>query len=176
MLEQIRKQIINILWQKFIQSIPNCEIIFASFEPILDHLAIIDINSADSGIQTLQTIFQKLGFTQRGKGYIPEKVNDFIWMAEKEATIKNASAVLPQVVLADFRNELLSRKSQSILRQYTANSESFNFKLLDEFIKEHENGSLNAADNIVKLVAGYLSSKPSYSLSYEEYNWLNNEN
>lgn len=176
MLSAIKNKLINQLWLKFYSTVPNCKLLFNNQLPILDHLAIIDIKSKNTGISVLKQIFKKLGFIQRGKGYIPQKANDFIWMADVDSIYVDADKSLPQIVLADFRNELLSAQAQAIISNYIQNIESFNFQLFDERLVLAKSGNSVAADDVIFMIENYLSSRPWPQPTASEYKLIMEEN
>lgn len=85
-----------------------------------DHFAIIDLPGPHSGIPILQEIFTDLGFVERGKDYLADKQNDFLWMAEADCLSKPARDVLPQVVVADFRLEEMPNEISQIIKKYSS--------------------------------------------------------
>jgi hypothetical protein len=126
MSKQIRQTIFQSLWQSFCQMVPEIEIIQHALQARgvmhfpLDHFAVIDLPSRNTGIPQLAQIFSMLQFTERGQGYLPDKQNPFIWMADAEAETQLASAALPQAVLADFNLDALPREIKTIVEKYTA--------------------------------------------------------
>ncbi len=172
MLANVRKLLIAKLWAHFNTSIPQMNDILKDQAPVLDHFAIIDLPSQHSGIPVLQNIFSCLGFIQQGSGYLPDKVNDFIWMMPEDNPSKLATESLPQVVLADFRLNLLSNQAQRILEKFTNNIEPFDFELLDQYLLKLP-GTTN---NIVDMVYDYINSLPQTLPTFAEYNYIKNEN
>jgi Domain of unknown function (DUF1338) len=172
MLAHVRKLLIEKLWANFATSIPNYSNLLNCQDPVLDHLAIIDLPSHYSGIPVLQKIFDALGFVQQGSGYLPDKVNDFIWMMPEDNPAKLAKASMPQVVLADFRLNLLSPNAQRILEKFTTDIAPFDFELLDQYLLKLP----KSTNNIVDMVYDYINSRPQTLPTMAEYNYIKNEN
>ena len=172
MLATVRQLLIEKLWVKFITSIPNAAEILRDRQPVLDHLAIIDLPSQHSGIPVLQRIFAALGFVPKGSGYLPEKTNDFIWMMPEDNTHKLATESLPQIVLADFRSNLLTQKTQQILDKFTSSMALFDFNLFEQYLQHLP----NTTENIVNMVFDYLNWQPVVLPTLAEYNYVKHEN
>lgn len=85
---------------------------------VLDHFAIIDLPSAHSGIPYLSAVFSALGYQVQGADYLPDKQNDFTWLAEVDAVGQAAAHTLPQVVVADFRLEALPFSVRKTIEKY----------------------------------------------------------
>lgn len=119
MRESQRRQLIGILWDNYIKYINYYPRLFPS-GAIQDHLAIIDIGCKNSSMKELRNICNHFGFEYRGEGYIPEKINDFSWFAEPGIEDLAPNDALPQVIIADFRVDLLSKKNRDIIYKYTA--------------------------------------------------------
>lgn len=138
MLKQLRQRIVQSLWtayrqrnlqmQQLEQALYQCGI----KQLILDHFAIIDLPGPHSGISPLRAIFTALGFTERGNGYLAEKQNDFVWMAENDSDENAAHDVLPQVVIADFRLEEMPTHIANIIRKYAAYATPFDLSLFNQ--------------------------------------------
>lgn len=119
-----RQTIIQQLWESYLQTVPLAKHIttlllkFNQQKCILDHLAIIDLPGPHSGIPFLSKIFTSLGFETQGAGYLPDKQNDFSWLAECDAKGRTAAQVMPQIVVADFRLHELPMTVRTILEKY----------------------------------------------------------
>ena len=109
--QPIRDQLNSLLYNSFQASLPAYQKIFKDTSPVLDHFAIIDISSPNSGISHLKSIFQRIGYTQRGADFLPKKANDFAWLAEENSSQKLPEQALPQVVFGDFRSSLFTNKT-----------------------------------------------------------------
>ncbi len=167
----IKRRIIDCLWDNYVPSIPYYKIVFNENKPVIDHLAIIDLPSSEcTGIPFMRSIFTRLGFIETGAGYLPEKQNDFIWMTDKEANLSQAKNSLPQVVLADFRINLLPSKVQKIVQKYVNQAQPFNFS---EFDKHIESGDEEKA---VKMLSEFLLHRSWGLPTVGEYNIVKEEN
>jgi broad-specificity NMP kinase len=173
-LKEIRTQITNNLWRLYKTYTPDAYLIEKSLEKqgktiILDHFAIIDLPSIHSGISMLSTIFSHIGYRLEGQGYLPEKQNDFIWMAEVDALELEATQALPQVVLADFRLDELPPKIKKIIKIYTQqiNDDSILTKI-KALIKKINAGDTSASNSLINLITNHLTKRdwPTPSLEH----------
>ena len=125
MLKQARQLIVNNLWTSYHSISPQIKLIEDSLQKkgttslILDHFAIIDLPGPHTGISHLSNIFSSLGYETRGRDYLADKQNDFLWMAEVDSENQPASSVLPQVVVADFRLQEMPRAVRNIIEKYS---------------------------------------------------------
>src|SRR3990167_6247212 len=109
MLAQLRRTIVTELWNRYHVMTPQVGVIENALRHknisslALDHFAIIDLPSLQSGVVPLKEMFETIGFVSRGQGYLPDKQNDFLWMAEYNSEQLTVAQALPQVVVADFR-------------------------------------------------------------------------
>lgn len=175
MLNTIRCKIIQELWKNYISDFPCYSSIFPVTPP-LDHFAIIDLTSNHTGKNTLKKIFECIGFVERGSGYLPEKQNDFLWMAEEAFEQKKFLASLPQIVFADFRNELLSSESQKIITSLTKDTKTFDYELLKHSILQLDEKKPETLSIVVEQIINHLSSKAWRTPTKAEYEVLNKEN
>lgn len=126
MSKAIRQFVINDLWQHWRDQSAEIRQIAAGLQQrgcppfVLDHFAVIDLPSAQSGISELCQIFSAIGYRERGRDYLPEKQNDFLWMAEEDSARCSAMEALPQVVVADFRLHEMPRNVREIIEKYAA--------------------------------------------------------
>lgn len=124
MLQQLRQDIVTELWNRYHVTTPQVKVIEQvlqrkNISPLgLDHFAIIDLPSSRSGISVLKEMFEIIGFVSQGQGYLPDKQNDFLWMAEHDSENLAAHEALPQVVVADFRLEEMPTSVRSIIEKY----------------------------------------------------------
>ncbi len=125
----------------------------------LDHLAIIDLPSAHTGIPTLSRIFSSLAYVPRGTGYLADKQNDFTWLAEADSENFSAIDVLPQIVIADFRLNELSVPVRNIIKKYTNLAPIFNFGAFNVLCTRVTAKDESAINQLVDLVANYLSGR-----------------
>lgn len=166
----IKSDIIEFLWDGYVKSVPFSKEIFNNKKPTLDHLAIVDLPQSDStGIPFLKKLFTKLGFEQRGSGYLEDKQNDFIWVTDPDSDTTEAHKCLPQVVLADFRLDLFSENTQDILKKYMLNSIPFDFQKFETLYEDQP----RKAGEYVK---SFLSSRSWPTPFLNDYNAVNKEN
>lgn len=130
MLKQLSQNIVQNLWDTYSLSSTDMRSITAAFKQkgisqyTLDHFAIIDLPSHHSGIPALHRIFSELGYSERGKDYLADKQNDFLWMAESNCENLPARDVLPQVVIADFRLDEMPIAIKNIIYHYSQKTSS----------------------------------------------------
>ena len=122
----IREIIVSLLWKEYCSRLSCFKKIEWALKKrninnlILDHFAIIDLPGKHTGIAHLHAIFSNLGFYTRGRSYLPDKQNEFLWMAAIDQKEKPADQVLPQVVIADFRLEAMPVEIKTIIEKYSA--------------------------------------------------------
>lgn len=146
-----------------------------SQKPALDHFAIIDLTSGNSGIEALEAVFKCVGFSRVGAGYLPTKQNDFIWMTTDKSVKSAPNDALPQVVLADFRYEELSQDVQKILKKYSSYIKPINYEELQGVVSKamaDENDVEAAVDYIEQI----LIRKDWPDPTLEEYLIVQKEN
>ena len=164
-LKPVRNALIKKLWEKYRLSVDHAALVDHHLKTItgrtiiLDHFALIDLPSAHTGIPTLSAIFSEIGFTQCGADYLPDKQNDFIWMASIDAPGQPAELALPQVVLADFRLEELPPPIKKIILQYTAYIKPSPINEIKKQIRQLSDGDCNAIEAVVDLIYGYIMKK-----------------
>lgn len=173
MFEKTRGYFVDLLWKDFIQDIPRFYGVFKNKLPALDHFAIIDLSGSNCGISYLQNILERIGFEKRGSGFLSEKANDFIWLAEPNVEKKPADLILPQVVIADFRSDMLSKRNQEIINKYASQTAPFDFEYLDRLLsKQTEENQLKAAE----FIFSYLKQRPWNLPTVDEFNSVSDEN
>jgi hypothetical protein len=171
MLYDIQKLLTQKLWDGYLKNVPKLSKIFGDLNPVLDHYAIIDLSSKHSGISHLTKIFELLGFIKRGEGYLPDKQNDFIWLTAHKTIENKPELALPQVVLADFRNDEFTIKTRMIVEKYTKYEENFlNTNVLEPLLKPR------CEEIIVDKVARYLNIRPWPQPTLKEYMQVKEEN
>jgi hypothetical protein len=122
----VRRTVINQLWQSWRDNSSEIRQIEAALAHrgcspfVLDHFAVIDLPSVRSGISELRQIFSAIGYQAQGCGYLPDKQNDFLWMAEEDSAQCSAQDALPQVVIADFRLDEMPIEIKNIIEKYVA--------------------------------------------------------
>jgi hypothetical protein len=172
----IQEKLTYKLWEYFKKLYWQQQLIPDGYEIILDHFAIIDIPSANSGIKTLEKIFTKLGYIRRGEGYLETKQNAFIWMGTANMLKEKYINSLPQLVLADFSLENLSTPLQEIVNKYACNITPFPFSYLDDLLAEVKDSNTPAIEKIVELLFNYLTNRTWPKPSLEEYQIVHREN
>ncbi len=181
LLIKTRTEIIEQLWQRYLNRLPKTQKIIAQLQElqqpiVLDHFALIDLPSSHSGIHTLTQIFTALGYGTRGHGYLPEKQNDFSWLAPTDANNQTATNVLPQIVVADFRYEQLSHDAQKILDKYTASIKPFDFAAFYQLLSQLHKNDFSAEEPLVNLVVNYCDEKDWPALTLAEFNEVKKSN
>jgi hypothetical protein len=125
MLKKLRQTIVQNLWRTYCLSSSDMQQIEAAlkqkkiFSSVLDHFAIVDLPGPYSGIPPLRQIFSGMGYIERGKDYLANKQNDFLWMAESNCMEQPAREALPQVVIADFRLDEMPVEIKNIIYRYS---------------------------------------------------------
>lgn len=163
MLKQLCQAITDTLWKAYLQQTEQMQKVsiglthrgIHSFP--LDHFAVIDLPSPHSGIAVMKKIFSKLGYTSRGDGYLPEKQNDFHWLAEAHAEDLPAKEVLPQIVTADFRLDEMPIEVRRIIQQYGEQTKPFPFDEMDELLNQLSNEV--ASQRLQQLVFQYFQGR-----------------
>ncbi|ETO05098.1 hypothetical protein RFI_32299 [Reticulomyxa filosa] len=152
--------LIKALWDGYRRDISFQDHISNNNQLYLDHFAIIDLPSENSGKNNLEKIIKKLGFITAGHGYIAEKQNPFLWMRDKNHLDKNPKSCLPQVVLADFRLNELSTKLRLIVEKYAAFAKSIDNHKLEYFEELLAKGDAKVIPLYVEFLQDYLTSRP----------------
>lgn len=172
----ICQRIIKSLWNNYERSIPYIGQLFSGQPYVLDHLAIIDLPSKNSGIPHLRSIFAELGFSQKGSGYLPDKQNDFLWMACNGIESQKAECSILQPVVADFRIDELSPSVRKIIHKYTNNIKACNRAPFTRWAHEALQGNKTAADRLVAATVQELLSRPWSLPTTEDYLAVKEEN
>lgn len=162
MLKQIRKNIIEMLWHDYCKTTPQVKQIEEHLHNkginhlALDHLAIIDLPGSHTGIKPLTEIFTSIGYQVQGKDYLPEKQNDFLWLAEEDSIGTPAADVLPQVVVADFRLDEMPEHVRSIIEKYSQHAQPAPITTIKNLL-----GSKRPEDHVsaTTLITGYLTTR-----------------
>ncbi len=162
MLKTLRHKLIDTLWETYLHATPDMQIIQKALQRkgmhtiIQDHFAVIDLPSQHSGIPVLQEIFTTLGYEERGKDYLAEKQNDFLWMAEKNCQDSPVHTVLPQVVVADFRLQEMPEAVRKIIAHYANQTRPFNRELVQQYL---QNGDEQTLLNCTEYFADYFKGR-----------------
>lgn len=153
------------LWQAWYQSSPDMQGITKAFRQrgisafTQDHFAVIDLPSAHSGIPQLKQLFEKLGYLERGKDYLAEKQNDFLWMAEANGEDLPAKEVLPQVVVADFRLDQMPPDIAAIISHYANQTSALILPELHALIEGVDSGDESAIKPCTEKFCQYFAGR-----------------
>lgn len=163
MIQQLRQTLNERLWMSYYnRSIDSQSIVTrllqkgATLIP-LDHFAIIDLPSEQSGIPQLQRLFEMLGYAVRGSDYLPKKQNDFTWIAEKNCEGNPASEVLPQIVIADFRLHEMPEEVRSIISKYANMTAGLNWDFLTTSLNDIASSDLH--EKILSYLQTYFAGR-----------------
>lgn len=165
MLTQVRRAIINQLWESYLASSPQMQLINHALRKkglsslILDHFAIIDLPGIHTGIPQLSEVFKAIGYIERGRGYLSDKQNDFLWMAEADTMQLPAHEATPQVVVADFRLDELPTPVRRIVEKYSTQAPPCSLDRIRELATLTYHGQHDAAAQLVNQVMGYLNGR-----------------
>lgn len=159
MLKSIRGKLIASLWQHYQNHSLQTQKLLKAFQQQaifnyqLDHFAIIDLPSPHSGISCLSQLFSSIGYLTQGRDYLSDKQNDFLWMTEVDSFNQSAVAVLPQVVVADFRLDELPIEIKKVIKKYADQIPPSPLPEIQKQVGRAYLGEKEAADHILK----YLS-------------------
>ena len=165
MLRQARHAIIRTLWEDYRLGSQQMQRIEQGLQQkgspklILDHFAIIDLPGPNTGIPTLRDLFSCLGYTEHGKGYLADKQNDFLWMAESDAIDLPATEALPQVVVADFRPHELPVDVRMIIEKYAGAAKPAPLARIQQLATLAASGDANAANALHDAFTQYISAR-----------------
>ncbi len=165
MLKLTTQRIIFDLWQQYKLRCPQAKLIEEKLfskgmnDLPLDHFAVIDLPSEHSGISQLSQLFLTLGFSIRGRDYLADKQNDFMWLAEKNCETHSANQALPQVVVADFRLEEMPIEISSIIKKYVSQTKPLPLTEIKNAAFALEKGDKKAGDVLHQLVTTYLNGR-----------------
>lgn len=161
MLKQLRRQVIQDLWLIWSTNIDMQKIqqAFPATDFFLDHFAIIDLPSPQSGIPMLTDIFKTLDYTEKGQGYLPEKQNDFHWLSETQCEDLPVREVLPQIVIADFRLAEMSAEVRAIIEKYVQHSQAFDIHTFKQKIAQVRQGDALAYQDCRQTLVSYFAGR-----------------
>lgn len=165
MLKHIRHSIINSLWEAYRQRTPQIKLIEAGLklknieQSALDHFAVIDLPGPYTGIPFLKELFACIGYIPQGRGYLPDKQNDFLWMTEEDSFEAIADTVQPQVVVADFRLDELPPEIKKIIEKYGRLSPPCPLPEIQTLARSTANGNLEASKRLLHLFSTYLTGR-----------------
>lgn len=163
LMRYVRESLTNRLWDIYKKEVKHAlwvdeAIRSYSGKPwLIDHFAIIDLPGARSGLKILRPLFSMLGYELRGEGYLPEKQNGFMWMAEVGAENQPVSSVLPQVVIADFELKELPVSIRNIIEKYTAHLPESPLLEVQKLAEQVQAGDRLAAEYLTDRLTLYFS-------------------
>lgn len=182
MLDKTRQAILYSLWQNYCKITPHVKHIEMHLSkknitmPPIDHLAIIDLPGPHTGIRELQNIFSHIGYTLHGADYLPDKQNDFAWLAAINTKGTPATNALPQIVVADFRLDELPQEIRDIIYYYSSLAPKSPLQTIATLAKEIKNNNLEAARQLHQVLLDYLSGRDWPLPSLHEFNTVNEFN
>lgn len=164
LLDEVKHKLVRALWCQYSNEIAHAKIIHDFLQAknkkiVLDHFAIIDLPSEKTGIDILSQIFACLNFVVQGRDYLPEKQNEFLWLAEQDAPIKLAEHVLPQVVVADFKLNALPLSIRKIIEKYTRQIQASSLTDFQDLAEKSAQGNIDAASKLLSKLVNYLSRR-----------------
>ncbi len=165
MREQLRKNIVQQLWNQYRDTSPDMLRIEAALSRkgvsrlILDHFAIIDLPGPNSGISYLSQIFSEIGYIEQGRDYLADKQNDFLWMAESSSRELPAPDALPQVVVADFRLDEMPAEIRAIIEKYSHLAQKAPLQTIRNLSQQASSGNAEAAKHCTSIIMQYLSGR-----------------
>ncbi len=174
-LQEVRNILVDKLWRRYIATIPYWGKIWPPGQgnihkrPCLDHIAIIDLPMLGGGRAGMEEIMKMLGFVPRGSGYLENKSNNFIWMAEEDYEQKPATKILPQFVLADF--ELKHLTTRHIIERYITQADARRQAACLTLISTESDPEI-----VADAVYSYLWSRPWPLPTLEDYMAVKQEN
>lgn len=160
-LKQTQTAVVETLWQLFTERFTYLAKIFALFSSkiTLDHLAIIDLPSQHTGINTLNQLFAALNYLPQGRDYLPDKQNEFMWLTPAENFQLKASESLPQIVIADFQIEALPIPIRDIIYKYTLHIKPFPWLMFHNLCGRMYKGDHTARLELTKFIATYCQRR-----------------
>jgi hypothetical protein len=164
-LKQIRQLIVKNLWENYRNTSSQARLIEQKlankgiFPLYFDHFAMIDLPGPHTGIPYLSELFMLLGYTKRGQGYLPDRQNDFVWMAEIDSTNRLAHQVLPQIVVADFRLQELPYPVKKIIEKYAMHASPPPLHFIHTLTQQIGENDHNAASTLIHSICHYLTNR-----------------
>lgn len=168
---RLRHRLNHILWQAYLTDFKPAAILTSALKAhqyvplVLDHIAILDLPGPNTGIVPLKTLYSMLGYQEQGYDYLPDKQNNFLWMAEVDSKHQPASQVLPQIVLADFRREVLPAEICSIVDRYAKQAQPLPLQQISALQTALVQGDCEAEQLLLNCLSACLQHRP-WSLPY----------
>lgn len=163
LLRYVREALTNRLWAIYRKEVKQALLLDEAIQChsgkpwLIDHFAIIDLPSERSGLKVLKPLFLALGYEVRGEGYLSEKQNGFMWLAEVDAEHQAASSVLSQVVIADFELEALPDSVRKIIEKYMKHLPESPLAEVEMLSQKAKMGDQMAADRLIERLTAYFS-------------------
>lgn len=182
MLNQAKKLIIQQLWRNYaVDLLPVSRIqtaLQAQYNEVMrwDHFALIDLPGPYTGIGPLSHLFMQLEYEVRGRDYLAEKQNDFMWLSEQCIETQPAENVLPQVVVADFRREALMPEVRKIIDAYACQSKPLDIEHLSHLKKRLLSQDETAVYELLHFVTRYLQGRDWPLPTVQEFTTVKNSN
>ncbi|BBB14913.1 uncharacterized protein RVIR1_03990 [Candidatus Rickettsiella viridis] len=182
MLNQAKKLIIQQLWRNYAVDLwPVSRIqtaLKAQYNEVMrwDHFALIDLPGPYTGIGPLSNLFKQLEYEVRGRDYLAEKQNDFMWLSEQCIETQPAENALPQVVVADFRREALVPEVRKIIDAYACQSKPLDIEYLSRLKKRLLSQDETAVYELLNFVTHYLRGRDWPLPTVKEFTTVKNNN
>jgi hypothetical protein len=167
---EARKKVVSQLWKRYLNDIIYLDELKLS-HLVPDHLAIIELGYGNSSRQQLFSLLTNIGFIKNGEDYLPEKHNDFLWMADALYEEADKDEIIPQIVLADFRFNEFSKPVKDIINKCAANQLPYNHNELIAALESKN--STKIADFIIREL---LKGRSWPQLNAKEYACVLEEN
>ncbi|MES2142442.1 MAG: DUF1338 domain-containing protein [Pseudomonadota bacterium] len=181
-LNQVKQLVMRQLWRNYVANLRSVShiqtVLQEQYDEVLlwDHFALIDLPGPHTGIGPLSELFLHLDYEVRGRDYLPEKQNDFVWLAEKSIEAQSAKKALPQVVVADFRREELAPEVRKIIDAYASLAKPLDIEQLRHLQRRILDQDKDAIYEIVKLVTDYLKGRDWPLPSVKEFETVKQSN
>lgn len=165
MLKSLRRDIFQNLWETYRAASDQLQQIETALHRrkvkkiLIDHFAIIDLPGPQSGIPFLHQLFSFLGYQERGKDYLAEKQNDFLWLSELDSATSEVTKALPQVVIADFRLEEMPLEIKKIIEKYAYQASNLSMTHLQKLFQLALQGDKKAYQILAQTILQYLSGR-----------------
>lgn len=182
MLNQVKKLMIRQLWHNYAVDLWPVSRIQTTLQEHTDevfqwdHFALIDLPGPDTGIEPLTYLFTQLGYEIRGRDYLAEKQNDFVWLAEQSVETLRVEDALPQVVVADFRREALAPEVRKIIDAYASQSKPLDVEQLSYLKKRVLTEDKAALYELLCFVIQYLQGRDWPLPTVKEFTTVKNSN
>lgn len=165
MLKSLRQRVIKSLWQHHRDHSLQVKKIATALTKknienlFLDHFAIIDLPGPNTGISHLSAIFSAIGYREKGRDYLADKQNDFLWMAECDSNDRVASDVLPQIVVADFRLDEMPSEIKKIITKYAHQAPSSPLNQIQKLAQRVVEQDIHAEQQLHDMLINYFQGR-----------------